>query len=346
MVSRMNRHSFLGAGFGFVALLAATATACGGSSTSSTSSKGGSGDDGGTAAAGEGGAGSSSGTGGSSGSSSGTGGSSGSSSGTGGSSGSSSGTGSSSGSGGSSGSSGSSSGGTADASSCAAKGSEVVMIGDSYFALSESTSPPAGEITQHLQGLASAAGALASGDAYRFYYKSGANMATYPTSFVTPIPSQFGAAVNTNPDIRYVIMDGGGNDILLQNTSCISVAATTPISDACKTDIQNTIDTANKLFATMKTAGVQKIIYFFYPHLPTTTYPSVNVVMDYAYPLVKAACDASPIPCYFIDTRPAFDGKDAQYIGPDNIHPTTAGSDVIAGLIWQTMQQECVALSP
>ena len=234
-----------------------------------------------------------------------------------------------------------------DGAACSAKGSEVVLIGDSYFALSETTSPPAGEITQHLQGLASAAGALAPGDTYRHYYASGANMATsYAGSQIPPIPTQFASAVSANPDIRYVIMDGGGNDILLENTSCILAAATTPLSDTCKAAVQNALSAATALFQSMKTAGVEKVIYFFYPHLPTTRFPSVNVMIDYAYPLVQAVCQNAAIPCEFVDTRSAFNGNDASYIGPDDIHPTAAGSDAIAELLWSTMKQDCVALGP
>ncbi len=260
---------------------------------------------------------------------------------------------------GSTGSSGSSSGGgengvdsggvvvTVDGSACPAKGSEVVMIGDSYLALSESTSPPAGEITEHLQSLATAAGALASGDTYRYYYESGANMATtYTNSTITPIPTQFANAVTANADIKYVIMDGGGNDILLENTDCLLGSPDAGISSTCEAAVQSAISAATTLFGAMKTAGVQKVIYFFYPHLPTNLRPSVNVLLDYAYPLVQAACENAPIPCYFVDTRPAFNGNDATLIGPDGIHPTTAGSDMIAGLIWNEMLQECIALSP
>jgi lysophospholipase L1-like esterase len=236
--------------------------------------------------------------------------------------------------------------GPVDGASCPATGAEVVMIGDSYFALSETTSPPAGEITEHLQSLASAAGALASGDTYRHYFASGANMGTYGTSTITPIPQQFAQGVSANPDIKYVIMDGGGNDILLENTDCILAAAGSSISDTCKAAVQTAITAATTLFQSMKTAGVEKVIYFFYPHLPTTEFPSVNTMLDYAFPLVQAACQNAPLPCYFIDTRPAFNGNDASYIGPDNIHPTAAGSDVIAGLIWDEMKDECVALSP
>ena len=47
----------------------------------------------------------------------------------------------------------------------------------------------------------------------------------------------------------------------------------------------------------MKTAGVEKVVYYFYPHLPTAGKPSVNTIMDYAYPLVAQACASAAIPC-------------------------------------------------
>jgi hypothetical protein len=216
-------------------------------------------------------------------------------------------------------------------SSCPAKGSEVVMIGDSYPALS-------GEIAKHLESLATASGALASGDAYRTYYVSGTNMVggTSPN-----IPAQFTEAVSADPDIKYVIMDGGGNDILLDNTACITTQPP-PASQTCVTVINDAVSAATTLFQTMKTAGVKSAIYYFYPHLPTTGKPYVNTTLDYAYPLVQAACASAAIPCFFVDTRTAFNGH-PEYIGPDGIHPTTAGSDVIAGLIWGVMQQQCIA---
>ena len=209
------------------------------------------------------------------------------------------------------------------------------MIGDSYPALS-------GEIAKHLESLATAAGSLAQGDAYRTYYVSGTNM----VGGMSPnIPAQFTEAVTANSDIKYVIMDGGGNDILLSNPACIT---TTPpeTSATCATVITNAVSAATTLFGTMKTAGVKSVVYYFYPHLPTTGKPYVNDTIDYAAPLVKAACDSAVIPCYFVDTRPAFEGHitgSSSYIGPDGIHPTTAGSDVIAGLIWGVMQQQCIA---
>ena len=230
---------------------------------------------------------------------------------------------------------------TVDGAACPATASEVVMIGDSYLALS-------GETTKHLESLATAAGALASGSSYRAlrYYADGANMYPY-SAFPTPIPTQFSSAVTASSDIKYVIMDGGGNDILIENPQCITVSPDAgPISSACEQVVSMAITTASSLFQTMKTAGVGEghLLLLSAPSDDQRS-PSVDVMMDYAYPLIEQACESAAIPCSFIDTRPAFQGH-PEYIGLDNIHPTTAGSDVIAGLIWGVMQQECIALAP
>jgi hypothetical protein len=215
--------------------------------------------------------------------------------------------------------------------SCSAKGHQIVMLGDSYPALS-------GELGKHLQELATVAEALAPGDAYRTYYVSGTGMVL---GLQPSIPAQFTEAITADPDIEYVIMDGGGNDVLLGNSSCITTQPP-PASASCVKTVADAVAAATKLLADMKTAGVKKVVYYFYPHLPTLGKPYVNDTLDYAFPLVKAVCDEAPIPCTFVDSRPVFEGH-PEYIGPDGIHPTTAGSDVLASLIWVAMKQACVA---
>jgi lysophospholipase L1-like esterase len=217
-------------------------------------------------------------------------------------------------------------------SDCSATGSQVVMIGDSYLALS-------GEMTAQLLRYARGAGTLAESDSYRTYYVSGTQMSG---GLIQPsIPTQFQQAVTADPHIRYVVMDGGGNDILVGNSSCITTSPA-PANASCVQTLKDAVDAATGLFQQMKAAGVEKVVYFFYPHLPTSGKPYVNQMLDYAFPIVKAACSDAIIPCYFVDTRPAFEGH-PEYIGPDGIHPTAAGSDVIATLVWEQMQQACVA---
>jgi hypothetical protein len=167
-------------------------------------------------------------------------------------------------------------------------------------------------------------------------------------------------------DIKVVIMDGGGNDVLIDNQNCMTDSMPPPGDTACATAIQGTIDRAKSLLMEAASDGVKQIVYFFYPHLDPagggilpTPAPQVNATLDYAYPLAEQVCcgssftstatnyscsgNATGAQCIFIDTRPAFEGHIADYIKSDHVHPTPAGSQVIADLIWAAMQKYCVA---
>jgi lysophospholipase L1-like esterase len=160
-------------------------------------------------------------------------------------------------------------------------------------------------------------------------------------------------------------MDGGGNDVLIGNTSCETTAP--PGNTSCVTSIQNAIDKAQSEMHQMAADGVKSIVYFFYPHLDpagggilNTPAPAVNDTLDYAYPLAEQICCGSsftstlanptcsgePVPgttCVFVDTRPSFEGHLADYIKSDHVHPTQAGAQVISDLVWKAMQDHCIA---
>jgi hypothetical protein len=212
--------------------------------------------------------------------------------------------------------------------------SQVVMIGDSYLALS-------GDVKEVLTAQALEAGALDEGESYRNYYVSGTQLGG---AGVNAIPRQYEKAKAADPDIKLLIMTGGGNDVLIGNRSCLQTSP--PENTSCLDTIQASLDAAQLLFEQAAADGVTDIIYFFYPHLPEggiLTGPAVNTTTDYAYPEVKAGCDDfEGLRCHFIDTRPAFEGH-ADYIGPDGIHPTLGGSTAIADLIWGVMVEECLA---
>lgn len=212
--------------------------------------------------------------------------------------------------------------------------SEVVMIGDSYLALS-------GDVKKVLTQYALEGGALDEGESYRNYYVSGTMLGGGGTN---SIPMQYEKAKAADPSIKLLIMTGGGNDVLIGNRSCLQTSP--PENTSCLDTIQASLDAAQLLFEEAAADGVTDIVYFFYPHLPeggVLTGPAVNTTTDYAYPLVKEGCDAfEGLRCHFIDTRAAFEGH-ADYIGPDGIHPTLAGSTAIADLIWDVMVEGCLA---
>jgi hypothetical protein len=225
------------------------------------------------------------------------------------------------------------------------------MLGDSYMDL--------GFVGPTIQRFA--------GAMYRTYYLLGAALSY--GSGQGNIPYQFtDMAVPANPDIKVVITDGGGNDILLNNRQCL----TTPVDGdtQCHMVVQTAFDKAQELLGKMVAAKVQHVVYIFYPHIDTTTIytgPNANDWLDYAYP--KAAkfccgadapdadapdttCHGSPMPgidCTFIDTRPEFVGHNdpknmtGYWLDGFGIHPDQTGADVISQKVWAQMQKYCIA---
>lgn len=218
---------------------------------------------------------------------------------------------------------------------CRLTGSQIALMGDSYLDLS-------GDIGRFLQETARAAGALESTDSYIDRARSGASMAYEPS-----IPSQFQevlaeAGLRRSPGLRLIIMDGGGNDVLVHNRNCLEQRQPNAF---CLRVVENSVRTLKKLFTSMAGAGVQEVIYFWYPDLPGGGLGGSrpHVMNGYAAPIMREACEtSSELKCNFIDTRPSFAGH-AEYISPaDNTHPTAAGSRVIADLIWSVMVERCL----
>jgi hypothetical protein len=188
------------------------------------------------------------------------------------------------------------------------KTDQVVMIGDSIFALS-------GEIANELERL--------SGEAYRSYYVSGAEM---ESGFVTPIPNQYKKARNQDSNIRTIIMDGGGNDIQIGAAfSCTGGDVTQTCMDA----LQAALDAADQLFSDMRADGVQNIIYMNYFYIiDENKKPAFDWMHDQmeTIALNYNAIIVDPMP-YMKPSLIAF----------DNIHPTDEGSQMLANLIWDAM---------
>jgi lysophospholipase L1-like esterase len=203
-----------------------------------------------------------------------------------------------------------------------------VIIGDSYVTGTGAALQPA---------LAALVPAAAD---YRNYAVGGTSMGN------GQIPSQFDQALQANPDIKLVIMDGGGNDVLVLNRNCLNAGSSTDAT--CQQVVQTAIDVAAQLYQKMSDSGVKDAIYFNYPNLPTTSLlggPTSNEILNYSYPLTQASCESSfattGLRCHFIDLRPVFEGH-ADYIGFDGVHPTAAGQAAIAGAIQQKMQSACL----
>jgi lysophospholipase L1-like esterase len=225
------------------------------------------------------------------------------------------------------------------------KPNEVVMLGDSYLDI--------GHVGPTIQMVANAT--------YRTYYLAGSAL-NYGSGALN-IPYQFDSeAVTANPDIKVVITDGGGNDILIDNSQCL----TTPVmgDTSCHTAIMGSIAKATQLFQDMAGKGVKEVVFFFYPHVSPTVGADANDWLDYAYPQVAQLCcganapaqgspdltcegNAPGLECVFVDTRPEFVGHNmsgsSSYWFQDGIHPTQPGADAIAAKVWAQMQKYCIA---
>jgi len=229
---------------------------------------------------------------------------------------------------------------------------EVIVIGDSYLNV--------GHIGPDLTMDAMAM--------WRRYDFAGAAM-NYGSGDLN-IPYQYQTeAIGANPDIKVVVMDGGGNDILVDNHSCLSSAT---ISSTCMTAVDNANAKGKSLMQSMVKNGVEHIVYFYYPHLDptgggllTTPAPGVNVLLDYARPQVEMTCCGASFTstatnyscrgntvgtdCVFVDLNPIFAGHQSEasastyWFQDDNVHPNDMGGSAAAAAIWKTMQDDCIA---
>ena len=245
---------------------------------------------------------------------------------------------------------------------------KVIVLGDSYL-----DHPVWSNAIPDLYADLRSAGSLGMNATYREYQLGGASM-NYGTLNLN-IPYQYETSARMDPtvmnptDIDTIIMDGGGNDVLIDNQDCMTNAQPPPADTACATAIQATVNRAGMLLQEAAADGVKHIVYVFYPHLDPAgggllpmPAPQVNATLDYAYPLAEQVCcgasfqstatsyswpcsgaTSSGTQCVFIDIRPAFEGHIADYIKSDHVHPTDAGAKVIADLIAGAMSAYCIA---
>lgn len=161
-------------------------------------------------------------------------------------------------------------------------------------------------------------GSLGQGESYIDNSVSGTTLAG------NQIPSQYDDAVQESPDtIKYVLMDGGGNDCIFGDADAAYSAA-------------------ESLFTNMAQNGTEKVVYFFYPDPIGSNWASLKSCLDGLRPRMKALCDGLTSPeCFWLDQREAWDGH-PEYTS-DGIHPTTAGSNASGDAIWEVMVDNCVA---
>lgn len=196
---------------------------------------------------------------------------------------------------------------------------QVLVIGDSFFAISH-------QVTAYLEQHARDAGALEVGERYRD------NSATFDNGLAMGgdgITAQYTRGVE-EAAVSVVIMDGGGADVLV--SSCEA-----PV-DECPA-LVTAADAARALLERMAADGVAHVVYAFYPN---PTEPAMLERMDALRRLIEPICAESAVPCHWVDLRESLVGG-TEHLSADGLIPTATGSQVSATAIWATMQRECVA---
>ncbi|HVW24420.1 MAG TPA: SGNH/GDSL hydrolase family protein [Polyangiaceae bacterium] len=215
---------------------------------------------------------------------------------------------------------------------CLKNSSEVVFLGDSY--VNYDVAHPALQLLVAQDAVKD--GALMSGQAYRSYAVAGATMAA---ASLNMIPPQWPQAKAASADITTVIMDGGGNDVLINNPQC--KAAGSENDATCKMVVANTVMAVGNLIDDFQKTGVGDLIYFFYPHAPV----GGADISDYALGILQNSAKVLSTPTfrmYVVDLVPLFDNH-PEYYYIDGIHANATGEQVIADAIYQVMKDHCIA---
>lgn len=187
-----------------------------------------------------------------------------------------------------------------------------MIVGDSIFALS-------GDIHSNLE--------RNLGENIDTHAQSGCQM--NGSSFICGergrIPNQYKSASKNG--INTVIFNGGGNDFLLgDGGDCRNQACIEEVLVAIEQTISNMV-------SDMKSDGINEIVYLGYYDTPSD--PD-NVAINGLSMAYKAE-NYPGMGVKFVDTRNAFAGNERSYISFDGIHPTAAGSRVLADLIEQNL---------
>lgn len=203
---------------------------------------------------------------------------------------------------------------------------QVITIGDSIFALS-------GKLQDFLEDYA--------GETFRRYTLSGAELKG--GIIATDVVTQYEIAKNDNPNIETVVMDGGGNDILIPAITLFDPYDCKTqwyewgrLSRSCKRFIDDIYVDAVNFLNKMDSEGVDHVVYlgYYYTKNALLLLDSMEEAVDYGDMRLSQACAYSSANCTFVDPRSTIRDSD---IIIDGIHPTTSGSRKLANLIWPVL---------
>ena len=200
---------------------------------------------------------------------------------------------------------------------------EVVTLGDSIFDLN-------GQIQANLESWA--------GQTFRDYTQSGAELSG--GLLAAPVDSQYATAKATDSNITTIVMNGGGNDLLIPAMlfdpyRCRTKWYRWNISQACIDLIADQRVVLTNLLNQMDADGVQNIIYLGYYELPRSN-ANLAQTLSHGNTNLAYACDtATTANCRFVDPRGTVPANDVE---SDDIHPTPNGSLTLASQLWPILE--------
>jgi lysophospholipase L1-like esterase len=187
-------------------------------------------------------------------------------------------------------------------------GKDVITIGDSWMLLSTTG------IQQSLVKV--------SGQPYRTYGVGGTRLLN------GQIPGQYDSAKSADPDIKTVIMTGGGNDILQTGLSndCASGG------DMCRQQLVTIAEALSDLWAQMGADGVQDVVHILYSSdAGSGVADSIKNAGE-----LERRCAEAPLHCHLLATDDLVMGD----LRSDGIHPTDVAYDRIATGVYELMKKE------
>ena len=204
---------------------------------------------------------------------------------------------------------------------------DVITVGDSIFDLN-------GEIQEELERRA--------GETFRDYTQSGAQLASgfFGTPFgITSVTDQYSDARDANPNINTIVMDGGGNDVLIPASLGDPYGCRThwwrwrPWS-SCFSLIRRQYRNAVDLLNRMDRDGVDDVVWLGYYELPRSN-ANLTQALNAGNSWLKSACSNTSASCTFVDPRGTVP---ASQVIDDDVHPTIEGSRNLAGQIWPVLE--------
>ncbi|MEM8560905.1 MAG: SGNH/GDSL hydrolase family protein [Pseudomonadota bacterium] len=201
---------------------------------------------------------------------------------------------------------------------------QVITLGDSIFQLS-------GELQANLEAEA--------GETFRRYTQSGAELSG--GTLAPSVYEQYSIALGDNPDIDTIVMNGGGNDILIPAILGDPYGCRTQwwkfgrLSRSCRNYIDDIYVEAVNLLNTMQQDlnGEVDVIYLGYYYTKGFV-DNLEEAVDYGDGALDRACENATVSCTFVDPRATI--RDSDIIA-DGIHPASSGSQKLADLIWPVL---------